>query len=72
MYFAVHPELSFHEDETAKYIAEFYKGKDVEVETNVGPRGIKVTIDSGIRFYFYIFTFVKFSDVFRRFILMKR
>ncbi len=27
----------------AKYIAEFYKGKDVEVETNVGPRGIKVT-----------------------------
>lgn len=46
-YLHQHPELSFHEDETAKYIAEFYKGKDVEVETNVGPRGIKVTIDSG-------------------------
>ncbi|KMR26949.1 hypothetical protein EV34_14945, partial [Staphylococcus aureus] len=24
-----------------------YKGKDVEVEANVGPRGIKVTNDSG-------------------------
>lgn len=46
-YLHQHPELSFHEDETAKYIAEFYKGKDVEVETNIGPRGIKVTIDSG-------------------------
>lgn len=34
-YLHQHPELSFHEDETAKYIAEFYKGKDVEVETNV-------------------------------------
>lgn len=46
-YLHQHPELSFHEDETAKYIADFYKGKDVQVETNFGGRGIKVTIDSG-------------------------
>lgn len=46
-YIHQHPELSFHEDETAKYIADFYKGKDVQVETNFGGRGIKVTIDSG-------------------------
>ncbi|MFF5914980.1 M20 family metallopeptidase [Staphylococcus pasteuri] len=46
-YIHQHPELSFHEDETAKYIADFYKGKDVQVETNFDGRGIKVTIDSG-------------------------
>lgn len=39
------PELSFQEEKTAKYIADFYKGKDVEVETNVGNGyGIIVTI----------------------------
>ncbi|EGL8221887.1 amidohydrolase [Listeria monocytogenes] len=31
-----HPELSFHEAETAKFIQDFYKGKDVEVATEVG------------------------------------
>ena len=31
-----HPELSFKEENTAQYIADFYKGKDVEVQTNVG------------------------------------
>lgn len=41
-----HPELSFEEEETGKYIAEFYKDKAVEVTTNVGERGIKVVIDS--------------------------
>ncbi|UXR71625.1 M20 family metallopeptidase [Staphylococcus sp. IVB6238] len=42
-----YPELSFHEKETPKYIADFYKGKDCQVETNIGPNGLKVTIDSG-------------------------
>src|SRR4051794_28497520 len=39
------PELSFKEEKTAQYIADFYKGKDVEVQTNVGNGyGIVVTI----------------------------
>ena len=40
-----HPELSFKEEKTAQYIADFYKGKDVVVQTNVGNgHGIIVTI----------------------------
>ncbi|MCE3400029.1 M20/M25/M40 family metallo-hydrolase, partial [Staphylococcus aureus] len=35
------------ETETPQYIADFYKEKDCDVETNVGPNGVKVTIDSG-------------------------
>ncbi|AYU56246.1 amidohydrolase [Staphylococcus debuckii] len=46
-YLHAHPELSFKEVETPKYIADFYKGKDCKVETNVGDNGVKVTIDSG-------------------------
>lgn len=42
-----HPELSFEEEKTAQYIADFYKDKDVTVETGLGKHGIKVTIDSG-------------------------
>lgn len=39
------PELSFKEEKTAQYIADFYKGKDVDVQTNVGNGyGIVVTI----------------------------
>jgi amidohydrolase len=39
------PELSFEEEKTAQYIADFYKGKDVDVQTNVGNGyGIIVTI----------------------------
>ena len=39
------PELSFKEEKTAQYIADLYKGKDVEVQTNVGNGyGIIVTI----------------------------
>ena len=34
-YLHQHPELSFKEQETPKYIADFYKDKDCEVETNV-------------------------------------
>ena len=39
------PELSFQEEKTAQYIADFYEGKDVEIQTNVGNGyGIIVTI----------------------------
>ncbi|MCG7335304.1 M20 family metallopeptidase [Sporosarcina sp. ACRSM] len=39
------PELSFKEEKTAQYIADFYQGKDVDVQTNVGNGyGIVVTI----------------------------
>ena len=44
-YLHEHPELSFKEEKTAQYIADFYKGKDVDVQTNVGNGyGIIVTI----------------------------
>ncbi|MCG7339028.1 amidohydrolase [Staphylococcus sp. ACRSN] len=46
-YLHQHPELSFHEEATPQYIADFYKDKDCEVERNIGPNGVKVTIDSG-------------------------
>ncbi|WP_262265247.1 M20 family metallopeptidase [Listeria sp. Marseille-Q6474] len=43
-----HPELSFHETETTKYIQDFYKGKDVEVATEVGNgHAVVVTIKGG-------------------------
>jgi len=43
-----HPELSFKEEKTAQYIADFYKGKDVEIQTNVGNGyGIIVKIVGG-------------------------
>ncbi len=44
-YLHEHPELSFQEEKTAAYITDFYKGKDVEIETNIGNGyGIIVTI----------------------------
>ena len=47
-YLHEHPELSFEEENTSKYIEEFYKGKDVEVHTRVGGGyGIIVTIKGG-------------------------
>ncbi|WP_053368561.1 M20 family metallopeptidase [Bacillus sp. FJAT-27245] len=47
-YLHENPELSFKEDNTAQYIVDFYKGKDVEVQTNVGNGyGIIVTIKGG-------------------------
>lgn len=47
-YLHQHPELSFHEKNTSKFIADFYKGMDVKVETNYGDGyGVVVTIDSG-------------------------
>ncbi|MGY0693425.1 amidohydrolase [Virgibacillus sp. FSP13] len=45
-YLHEHPELSFKEEKTAQYIADFYQGKDVEIERNVGNGyGIIVTIN---------------------------
>src|SRR5699024_9334405 len=42
------PELSFKEKDTADYIADFYKDKDVEIITNAGNgHGIVVTIKGG-------------------------
>lgn len=47
-YLHENPELSFQEVNTSKYIEAFYKGKDVEVQTNVGGgHGIIVTITGG-------------------------
>jgi amidohydrolase len=47
-YLHENPELSFKEEKTAQYIADFYKGKDVEIHTNVGNGyGIIVTIKGG-------------------------
>ncbi|HHU19249.1 MAG TPA: amidohydrolase [Bacilli bacterium] len=43
-----HPELSFQEEKTATYIANFYQGKPVDIETNVGNGyGIITTIQGG-------------------------
>lgn len=42
------PELSFKEEKTAQYIIDFYKGKDVSIQTDVGNGlGIIVTIEVG-------------------------
>lgn len=47
-YLHENPELSFQEQKTAQYIENFYKGKDVDVQTNVGNGyGIIVTIKGG-------------------------
>ena len=47
-YLHENPELSFKEEKTAQYIADFYKGKDVEVQRNVGNGyAIIVTIKGG-------------------------
>ena len=44
-YLHENPELSFQEEKTAQYIIDFYAGKDVEIQTNVGNGyGIIVTI----------------------------
>ena len=40
-------EVSFKEKETADYIVNYYKGKDVEVTKNMGGYGLRVLIDSG-------------------------
>ncbi|KML41865.1 amidohydrolase [Cytobacillus firmus] len=47
-YLHQNPELSFKEEKTAAYIADFYSGKDVDLITNAGNGyGIVVTIEGG-------------------------
>lgn len=47
-YLHENPELSFKEEKTAQYILDFYKDKDVEIQSNVGNGfGIIVTIKGG-------------------------
>ena len=47
-YLHAHPELSFEEHETAAFIENFYKEKDVTVHTNVGGgTAVVVDIESG-------------------------
>lgn len=47
-YLHQHPELSFQEEKTSQYIVDYYKGKDVEVQRNVGNGyGVVVTIKGG-------------------------
>lgn len=47
-YLHENPELSFKEEKTAQYIMDFYKEKDIEIQTNVGNGyGIIVTIKGG-------------------------
>ena len=47
-YLHENPELSFEETETAKYIADFYAGKDVKIQTGFGGgHGIIVDIEGG-------------------------
>ena len=47
-YLHMNPELSFQEEKTAQYIADFYNGKDVEIQRNVGNGyGMIVTIKGG-------------------------
>ena len=41
------PELSYKEYQTAKYIEDFYKGKDCKIRTGVGGNGIIVDIIGG-------------------------
>lgn len=43
-YLHQHPELSFREFKTAKYIADFYRSLGAEVETNVGGNGVVARI----------------------------
>jgi amidohydrolase len=47
-YLHENPELSFQEEKTAQFIADFYKEKDVDIQRNVGNGyGIIVTIKGG-------------------------
>ncbi|OEH92428.1 M20 family metallopeptidase [Bacillus solimangrovi] len=46
-YLHMHPEVSFKEEKTAKYIANFYTNLDMKVRTNVGGNGIVSTLIGG-------------------------
>ena len=40
-------ELSFEEVETAEFVEDFYKDKDVEITSHMGGNGLRVIIDTG-------------------------
>ncbi|SDJ43459.1 M20 family metallopeptidase [Salimicrobium halophilum] len=46
-YLHQYPELSFHETETAKYIADTYSDLGIPYEANVGGNGVIATIEGG-------------------------
>lgn len=46
-YLHQHPEVSFHEYKTAKYIAAFYENLNIPVQTNVGGNGVIATLKCG-------------------------
>lgn len=46
-HFHQHPELSFHEVETPKYIADYHTQLGHEVRTNVGGRGVVAKLKGG-------------------------
>lgn len=46
-YLHQHPELSFHENKTSAYIAEYYKKLGINVQTNVGGNGVVAKIHGG-------------------------
>lgn len=46
-HFHSHPELSFHEEETAKRLAEEWKSIGAEVTTNVGGHGVVALLKNG-------------------------
>src|SRR5699024_9229864 len=43
-YLHKHPELSFHETETANYIAEYYEKLNIPFEKNIGGNGVIATL----------------------------
>ncbi len=46
-YLHMHPEVSFQEVKTAKYIAEYYMELGIDVRENVGGNGVVATIKGG-------------------------
>src|SRR5699024_1031637 len=46
-YLHQHPELSFQEYKTAKYIADYYKSLGIPHETGVGGNGVIATLQGG-------------------------
>ncbi|WP_042141916.1 hypothetical protein [Paucisalibacillus sp. EB02] len=57
-YLHKNPELSFKEEKTATDIADFYKDKDIAIETDVGnEHGIVVTIKGGQEDSWFLFLY---------------
>ncbi|MEG0380375.1 MAG: M20/M25/M40 family metallo-hydrolase, partial [Kurthia sp.] len=47
-YLHMHPEVSYKEFETAKYIADFYEEIGIPYEKNVGGNGVVATLTCGL------------------------